>query len=209
MALEIDTSTSATDLQNFYDLLWASSRVSRGKSNRQNYWVCFIIYTQFTNASAGRITQPDGPPMLQGLFMRAAFSAHPVFLKTHITMNVLAFNLPRMFVFTCPFSTHKLQVNNQHVLYFAIQIKGKEKFMCVRWQEDVQTRMWGVLHRGRRSVLSGLFLLPCVTWHLVSTNRVVFSNRRLKSVPYRKIWHCGFARLQVRMRTRTNFRDFP
>jgi len=67
MAFEIDTSTSATGLQTFHDLLWASSRVSRGamkisvKSNGLNNCVCFIIYTQFTNVSGGRIIQPDGP----------------------------------------------------------------------------------------------------------------------------------------------------
>jgi hypothetical protein len=68
MALEIDTSTSATGLLNFYDLYWDSSQVSHGNMiiigtyNRINYeyCVCFIIYTQLTNVSAGRTIQPGG-----------------------------------------------------------------------------------------------------------------------------------------------------
>jgi len=90
-------------------------------------------------------------PMLESLFMRAACPAHLVFLKTHITTNVLTFNSPHTFVFTYPFSTHKPHINNYHVFYFTIPIKGQEKFIYVRWKEKVQTRMWGVLHRGGRS----------------------------------------------------------
>jgi hypothetical protein len=71
-------------------------------------------------------------PMLESLFMRAVCPAHLIFLKTYITMNVLTFNLPRAFVFTCPFSTHKPHINNQHVLYFTMQIKGQQKFKYVR-----------------------------------------------------------------------------
>jgi hypothetical protein len=59
-------------VQAFYDqgphpLLWARSRAARGKitisgtPNRLNYCVIFMVYAQFTNLDAGRITEPGGP----------------------------------------------------------------------------------------------------------------------------------------------------
>jgi hypothetical protein len=48
-------------------LLWAGSRAACGNitisgiRNLLNYCVIFIVYTQFTNASPGRIIQSGGP----------------------------------------------------------------------------------------------------------------------------------------------------
>jgi hypothetical protein len=52
--------------QTFYDigphpLLRADSQATIGSPNRQNYCVIFILYTQFTNAAAGRIIKSGGP----------------------------------------------------------------------------------------------------------------------------------------------------
>jgi hypothetical protein len=47
--------------------LWAGLWATRGNitvsgiSNFLNYCVIFIVFTQFTNVSAGRIIQPGGP----------------------------------------------------------------------------------------------------------------------------------------------------
>lgn len=48
-------------------LLWAGYGAARGKitvsvtRNRLNYFVIFIVNTQFTNVTAGRKIQPGGP----------------------------------------------------------------------------------------------------------------------------------------------------
>jgi hypothetical protein len=59
-------------LQHFYGkgphpLLWAGSRAESvkitisGITNRLNYCVIFVLYTQFTNAAAGCTIQSGGP----------------------------------------------------------------------------------------------------------------------------------------------------
>ena len=59
-------------LQPFYGkgphrLLWAASRAELGSvaisyaPNCLNFGEIFILYTQFTNAAAGRVIQPGGP----------------------------------------------------------------------------------------------------------------------------------------------------
>jgi hypothetical protein len=50
-------------------LMWADSQAARGKitisgiSNCLNYCEIFIVYTQFTNVSTGRVIQSGRPPV--------------------------------------------------------------------------------------------------------------------------------------------------
>ena len=84
-----------------YPLLWAVSRAKRGEiavrgvSNRLNYCVMFIPYTQFTNVAAGRIIQRGGPRIGDHAFSPAEVTLLPLTLHYSYATQGVGSVLPK------------------------------------------------------------------------------------------------------------------
>ena len=155
-------------------------------------------------------------PMRWALSMCVACPAYLIFLKTHISVNVPLFNLTRVFIYMSIFSTKTAHTLLARIVFYNTDTRARgipiRKTAGTRANKNVRCPAY------RRSVLSGLFWWPCVTWHAVQIMKFVLRQFRLQClqmsqlgvVPnYLVLWlvFC-FERLQVIIRTLNKYSWF-